>query len=102
MAASSTTRSPASRNSVAAGSEANPMTTTTYYGIPHPAIGSLLVAGEGRRLVAIKFGVDEKRLPRALEELHHELHGAFALVRSETKVAALMKQVRDYLANKRT
>ncbi len=76
--------------------------TTTYYGITETAIGSLLVAGEGRRLVAVKFGVDEKRLSRALEELHLELHGAFEFVRNESKVAGLMKQMRDYLAGKRT
>ena len=74
----------------------------TYYGITDTAIGSLLVAGEGRRLVAVKFGVDEQRLPRALEELHRELHGQFALMRNEAKVAPLMRQLRDYLANKRT
>ncbi len=75
---------------------------TTYYGITDSAIGSLLVAGEGRRLVAVKFGVDERGLVRALEALHHELHGAFELIRREVKVARLMKQLQDYLANKRT
>ena len=76
--------------------------TTTYYGITDTAIGSLLVAGEGRHLVAVKFNVDEKRLSRALEELHHELHGKFEFVRDESKAGALMRQVRDYLAGKRT
>lgn len=76
--------------------------TTAYYGVTETAIGPLLVAGEGRRLVAVKFGVDESRLLRAIEELHRELHGAFELVRNEAKVAGLMKQVRDYLAGRRT
>ena len=76
--------------------------TKAYYGITETAIGPLLVAGEGRLLVAVKFGVDEKRLPRALEELDHELRGAFELVRNEAKVSGLMRQVRDYLAGKRT
>lgn len=76
--------------------------TTAYYGITETAIGPLLVAGERRLLVAVKFDVDEKRLPRALEELDHELRGAFELVRNEAKVSGLMRQVRDYLAGKRT
>lgn len=76
--------------------------TTAYYGVTETAIGPLLVAGEGRRLVAVKFGADESRLPRAIEELHHELHGVFELARNETKVAGLMRQVREYLAGKRT
>ena len=76
--------------------------TRAYYGITDTAIGSMLVAGEGRRLVAVKFAVDEKRLPRAVEELHLELHGKFELERSEAKVAPLAKQLRDYLAGKRT
>ena len=50
----------------------------------------------------MKFDVDEKRLPRALEELDHELRGAFELARNEAKVSGLMRQVRDYLAGKRT
>ncbi|MEK7693116.1 MAG: methylated-DNA--[protein]-cysteine S-methyltransferase [Chloroflexota bacterium] len=76
--------------------------TIAYYGITGTAIGPLLVAGKGRLLVAVKFDVDEKRLPRALEELDHELRGAFELVRNEAKVSGLMRQVRDYLAGKRT
>jgi methylated-DNA-[protein]-cysteine S-methyltransferase len=76
--------------------------TTAYYDITETAIGSLLVAGDGRRLVAVKFGVDEGRLPGAIEGLHHELHGRFELVRDGLKVAGLIKQMRDYLAGKRT
>ena len=76
--------------------------TTTCYGLTETAIGSLLVAGEGRHLVAVKFNVNEKRLSRALEELHRELHGKFEFVRDESKAGPLMKQVRDYLDGKRT
>jgi O-6-methylguanine DNA methyltransferase len=75
--------------------------TPAYFGITQTEIGPLLVAGEGRRLVAVKFQVDEKRLPAALTELHHELHGQFELVRDESKVAGLMKQLRDYLVGTR-
>jgi methylated-DNA-[protein]-cysteine S-methyltransferase len=74
---------------------------TAHFGITDTAIGPLLIAGDGTRLVAIKFGVDEARVPAALDELHHELHGTFDLVRDDRKVAGLMKQVRDYLAGKR-
>ena len=78
------------------------MTAAAYFGLTDTAIGPLLIAGNGNRLVAIKFGVDERRLADALTDLHHELHGAFELVRNDRAVAGMMKQVRDYLAGKRT
>jgi methylated-DNA-[protein]-cysteine S-methyltransferase len=77
------------------------MTTTAYFGITESAIGPLFVAGYGKTLVAIKFATDEKRLPRALEELHREIGGDYQFVRDEKKIAPLIKQVRDYLDGKR-
>ncbi len=71
---------------------------------PVPCDGYQTVSGvlPPRRLVAVKFGVDEARLSGAIEELHHELHGRFELIRDGLKVAGLIKQMRDYLAGKRT
>lgn len=63
--------------------------------------GPMLVAGEGRCLIAVKFQVDEKRLPYALADLQRELHGKFELVRDRAKVAGLTKQLGDYLAGTR-
>src|SRR5438309_10483788 len=54
---------------------------TVYYDIIETAIGSVLVAGDGKILVATKFNVDERALTSAVEALHRELHGAFELVR---------------------
>lgn len=73
-----------------------------YYGLTDTVMGSMLVGVEGDRLIAVKFNVDERNLARAVEELHRENHGAFALERSETKIRPFAKQLRDYLAGKRT
>ena len=49
----------------------------------------------------MKLGVDEARLPEALVDLHHELHGAFDVQRGDAKVRGAARQVRDYAAGKR-
>jgi len=72
-----------------------------HYGLTETAMGPMLVAVEGKRLIAVKFGVDERRLPAAVEELHRELHGRFELQRSDAKVRPVAKQLREYLAGKR-
>jgi methylated-DNA-[protein]-cysteine S-methyltransferase len=64
-------------------------------------MGPMLVAVEGERLIAVKFGVDERRLSRAVEELHGELHGQFELRRGDANVARVAKQLREYLAGTR-
>jgi methylated-DNA-[protein]-cysteine S-methyltransferase len=61
----------------------------------------MLVAGSGRTLVAVKFGVPSQRVAAALEELHRELHGAFDLVPGDTEVRPLAKQLVDYLDGRR-
>ncbi len=73
-----------------------------YYDLVDTAIGSLLVAGDGKTLVATKFNVDERGLSSAVEALHDELHGAFELVRDGSRVSALTQQMREYLDGKRT
>jgi methylated-DNA-[protein]-cysteine S-methyltransferase len=75
---------------------------TAYCGIAETEFGPMLVAGEGRRLVAIKFGVDAKRMPEAVEALSRELHGAYGLVADERRVRPLIKQLTAYLSGKRT
>ena len=74
---------------------------TTYYGIAETVMGSMLVAGDGRKLVAIKFGVDERWVAEAVEALSRELHGTYGLVADERKVRPLIKQLCDYLVGKR-
>jgi O-6-methylguanine DNA methyltransferase len=73
-----------------------------HYGLTKTAFGSMLVAVDGEKMIALKFAVDEARLPAAVEDLHRELHGAFTLERSEAKVRGAAGQIRDYLAGKRT
>jgi methylated-DNA-[protein]-cysteine S-methyltransferase len=73
-----------------------------YYGLTDTVMGSMLVAVEGDRLIAVKFNVDERHLARAVEELHRETHGAFALERSDARIRPFAKQLRDYLAGRRT
>ena len=75
--------------------------TIAYYGLTDTSIGSLLIAGYDDTLVSIKFHVGERQLKAAIEEIEHEVRGAFELVRSEAKVSRLMKQVRDYLDGRR-
>lgn len=72
-----------------------------YYDRVETAMGPMLVAGNGRTLVAIKFGVPAKRLAAEVENLHRELHGAYALVADAKKVAPLTKQLLAYLEGKR-
>lgn len=74
---------------------------TAYYDRIDTAMGPMLVAGEGTRLVAIKFGVTADKLPRAVEALHRELRGAYGLVPDARKVARLTTQVRAYLSGQR-
>jgi methylated-DNA-[protein]-cysteine S-methyltransferase len=76
--------------------------STAYYGITETAIGPLFVAGDGKRVVGIKFGIDEQRAAGAAEQLHHELHRNVSLIRDDAKVRAISKQLRDYLDGKRT
>jgi O-6-methylguanine DNA methyltransferase len=75
---------------------------TAYYAHADTPFGPMLVAGSGRKLVAIKFNVPKKRVAAAVEELHRELHASFALVHDETKVAPLVDQVSAYLSGART
>jgi methylated-DNA-[protein]-cysteine S-methyltransferase len=74
---------------------------TAYYDLVDTAIGEVLVAGDGKTLVATKFNVDERKLPAAVEALYDELHGAFDLVRDGARVRELTHQMRDYLDGKR-
>jgi methylated-DNA-[protein]-cysteine S-methyltransferase len=75
---------------------------TAYYGIAETEFGPMLVAGDGRKLAAIKFNVDRKRMPDAVEALHRELKGQFELVPDEGRIKPLISQLNGYLAGKRT
>jgi methylated-DNA-[protein]-cysteine S-methyltransferase len=75
---------------------------TAYYGIAETAFGPMLVAGEGKKLAAIKFNVGRKQMPEAVDALSRELRGAYALVHDERRIAALVSQLNGYLAGKRT
>jgi methylated-DNA-[protein]-cysteine S-methyltransferase len=61
----------------------------------------MLVVGEGKRLLAIKFNVTANRVAQAVGDLHSELHGRYTLIPSDTKVRALATQLQDYLAGNR-
>jgi methylated-DNA-[protein]-cysteine S-methyltransferase len=76
-------------------------TRTAHYGLTDTAMGPMLVSVEGGRLIAVKFGVDERRLPHAVEDLQRELHGTFELRRGDAKVRLVTKQLCEYLAGKR-
>ena len=80
----------------------NGKTKLAFYSHVETAFGPMLLAGCGRTLVAVKFGVPKKRANAALEELHRELHGAFELVPGDAEVRPLAKQLVDYLEGKRT
>lgn len=72
-----------------------------HYGLTETMIGSLLVAVDGDALIGVKFDVDERALPDALEELRAELHGAYELTRDDRKIEPAARQIRDYVAGKR-
>lgn len=72
-----------------------------YYGLMDTAFGSMLVAVEGETLIALKFHVDEGRMPAAVEDLHRELHGAFTLERNEKKIRPIATRLAGYLAGER-
>ena len=74
---------------------------TAYYDRVDTAMGPMLVAGEGKRVVAIKFGVTAQKLTSAVEALHRELRGAYGLVPDARRVAPLAKQLQSYLAGRR-
>ncbi len=75
---------------------------TAYYGIAETAFGPMLVAGDGRKLAAIKFEVDAKRMPEAVEALARELRGAYDLVFDQQRVRPLIRQLNDYLNGRRS
>jgi O-6-methylguanine DNA methyltransferase len=74
---------------------------TAFYSHIETAFGPMLLAGHGRTLVAVKFGVPKRRATAAIEELHRELHGAFELVPGDAEVRPLAKQLVDYLDGRR-
>ncbi len=73
-----------------------------YYAHVDTPFGPMLIVGEGKRLLAIKFGVTANKIAQGVGDLHHDLHGKYTLIPSDTKVGALAKQLQDYLAGKRT
>lgn len=75
---------------------------TAYYTIAETEFGPMLVAGDGRKLVAIKFHVGRDELPEAVDALARELKGGYALVEDPTRVKALVSQLTAYLRGKRT
>ncbi|MHB8377484.1 MAG: methylated-DNA--[protein]-cysteine S-methyltransferase [Dehalococcoidia bacterium] len=81
--------------------DARPAPKRAAYTIVETAIGPLLVAASDGRLVAIKFGIGERRVAEALEELGRELRGAFALERDDRALAPIARHLRAYLDGRR-
>jgi methylated-DNA-[protein]-cysteine S-methyltransferase len=77
-------------------------TKLAFYSHVETAFGPMLLAGSGSTLVAVKFGVERKRVAAAIEALHDELHGKFELVPGDAEVRPLAKQLVDYLDGRRT
>jgi len=74
---------------------------TAAYTVTDTAIGPLFVAAVAGRLVAIKFGVDEKRAPDAVDAFERETHGAYLLERDDRALRAIAKHLRDYVDGRR-
>ncbi len=72
-----------------------------YYAHVETPFGPMLVAGGGKQLLAIKFGVTANKIAQGVGDLHHQLRGKYTLIPSDTKVRSLAKQLQDYLAGKR-
>lgn len=77
-------------------------TKTAYYTITETEFGPMLVAGDGRQLVAIKFNVGPRQLPDAVDALDRELKGQYALIEDARRVKPLVTQLTAYLRGKRT
>ncbi len=75
---------------------------TAFYTQRETAMGPMLIAGNGRRLIAVKFGVDARRVPEALDALDRELHSKYALERDDFATAPLADQICAYLDGART
>ena len=73
-----------------------------YFTHVETAFGPMLVAGRGRTLVAVKFGVPKKQVQSAVEELHRELRARYELVPGDAEARPLAKQLVDYLDGRRT
>lgn len=73
-----------------------------YYTQRETAMGPMLIAGNGTRLNAVKFGVDATRVPEALDALDRELQGRYALGRDDARIAPLADQICAYLDGART
>lgn len=73
-----------------------------YYTCVETAVGPMLVAGYGRRLVAVKLSADPQHIDRDAEQMHREMHGAFDLVRDDAKAGPLARQIADYIEGTRT
>jgi methylated-DNA-[protein]-cysteine S-methyltransferase len=72
-----------------------------YYAHTPTALGPMLVAADGPRVVAIKFNVPRERAANAVEALHHELRGGWDLVPDAAKARDCVDELRDYLAGRR-
>jgi methylated-DNA-[protein]-cysteine S-methyltransferase len=71
---------------------------TVYYDVmSHSRVGELYVAVSERGLIALDFGLGERNF---VERVQHRAKAT--LVRSREQCAEAMKQVREYLAGKRT
>lgn len=92
---------PAARPRAAPGSNDGARTPrTTYYSVIESPVGPLLVAGDGRRLRALKLVRDETRVPAAIDALHRELKDD-RLVAGEHRLRPVVRQLREYFAGRR-
>jgi methylated-DNA-[protein]-cysteine S-methyltransferase len=71
------------------------------YTVCDTAVGPLLVVTSDGKLVSIKFNIDEKRTPEALDELERELRGGFTLERDDRALQPIVRHLQAYLDGRR-
>jgi methylated-DNA-[protein]-cysteine S-methyltransferase len=71
------------------------------YGHLSTPYGGMLIAGTGRTVLAVKFGVPKRDVLRAVEALHRERGGRYTLRPDERAVETIAKQLTEYFAGRR-
>jgi methylated-DNA-[protein]-cysteine S-methyltransferase len=74
---------------------------TAYYGHLQTRFGPMLVAGDGARVVAVKFGVPAVRAASFVGELERETGGRYRFEPGPRRITPVVTQLRQYFAGRR-
>lgn len=72
------------------------------YGVVTTDMGPLFIAVASSRLLSVRFGIDEARATEAVIDVERETGGAYTLAHSYAAIRPAARQLREYLAGRRT